>query len=300
MNNRNTVYVFLALIMASWIIEFGVGWKVMEWWFNTAWYNYSYPGSQPLAEFIASLGHHTTYNPNGTVRRVVDLHWTPLSVTLFFFSLFVGIHVILAVWNGLLHPFFQRWNQGVRHPIAREREQFEAAFAAISRGYQQITRPRQWLVHDGSGLDMRWHGYILIIDRELLKHRYFAPLLAVQLGHANSEDRLAHRLYEMLPPTAGVVAILVGWPFALGHVLTFPFWMWYWKERIYAADAFAVQHGQGPALIRALDQIYLRADMATRGGRLLKPVPYIAQRIDRIQRLLDQNQTGAPQGQRVI
>jgi hypothetical protein len=296
MNNRNTVYAFLILILASWLIEFGAGWKVMEWWFNTSWYAWSYPGSQPIAAFLASLGRHTTASG-----RVVDLHWTPLGVTLFFFSIFVGLHFILAVWNGLLHPFFQRWNQGVRHPIARERERFEAAFAALSRDSgQPISRPRQWLVSDGGGLDMRWHGYKLIIDRELLNHRYFPALLAVQLGHANSEDRLAHRLYEMLPPTAGIVGILVGWPFSLGHVLTYPFWAWYWKERIYAADAFAVECGQGPALLRALDQIYLRADMATRGGRFLKPVPYIAQRIDRIQRLIDQRHPGAVPGQRVI
>jgi hypothetical protein len=296
MNNRNTVYVFLVLILASWIIEFGAGWKVMEWWFNTSWYAWSYPSSQPIAAFLASLGHYTTSSG-----RVIDLHWTPLGVTLFFFSIFVGLHIVLAVWNGLLHPFFQRWNQGVRHPIAREREQFEAAFAMLSRNsYEPISRPRQWLVADGGGLDMRWHGYKLIIDRELLNHRYFPALLAVQLGHANSEDRLAHRLYAMLPPTAGIVGTVVGWPFSLGHVLTYPFWAWYWKERIYAADAFAVECGQGPALLRALDQLYLRADMATRGGRLLKPVPYIAQRIDRIQRLIDQGHPGAAQRQRVI
>ena len=298
MKNTKTVYVFLVLILVTWVLELGLGWKLMEWFFNASWFGFSTPGSKPFAVSIASWGHFTLYGSDGTAGRVVDLHLTPLKVMLFFYGVFVAIHVVAACWNGLLRPFFQRWNQGVRFPIGRERQRFEATCAVIARNSPEpIARPHKWLVHDGGGLDMRWHGYRLIIDRELLTHRYFAPLLAVQLAHANSEDRLARRLYAMLPPVGVICGALVGWPFALGHVLTFPAWMWYWKERVYAADAFAVEHGQGPALVQALDRLYLRADTATRGGRFLKPAPYIAQRIGRIQQLL---QSGMNQGQRVI
>jgi Zn-dependent protease with chaperone function len=144
---------------------------------------------------------------------------------------------------------------------------------------------------------MRWLGYWLIIDRELLSHRYFTALLAVQLAHANSEDRLAHRLYEMLPHPALVGGVMCGFPFSVGHVLLYPFWMWYWRTREFAADAFAVEMGQGYTLVRALEEIYLRVDPPTRGGRLLKPTPYVAERIDRIQRLLTQS---TPRISRVI
>jgi hypothetical protein len=295
MKNSTTVYLFLALILASWVIEFGLGWKIMQLFYDTTWYGY--PSSRPFAEVIASLGHYTVYTADGT-GKVVDFHWTPFKVTLAIYVFFVVIHGTVAVWNGLLYPLLERWNQGVRRPVAREREQFEAAYAVIARsGGKPIVRPRTWLVQDGSGLDMRWRGYKLIIDRELLTHRYFPCLLAVQLAHANSEDRLAHRLYQMLPPLTGIVGILGGLPFSIGHVLLYPLWMRYWKERTYAADAFAVERGQGYGLVRALDEIYLRMDTASRGGRLLKPAPYIAQRIDRIQQLLAQ---GGLQAQRII
>ena len=68
--------------------------------------------------------------------------------------------------------------------------------------------------------------------------------------------------------------------------------MWYWRERVYSADAFAVSLGQGQALIRALDEIYLKLDQATRGGRWLKPVPYMEHRIHRIERSLALQKAG--------
>ncbi len=293
---KKTGLVFLVLMLVSWAIELGGGWAIMWWYWNTAWYRVVSPSNASFAAALASWSRYTT--PSG---RVIDLHWTPQGITLVLYSLFVGVHVVVALWHGLLAPFFQRWNQGVRYPIAREREQFEAAFAAIIRaGNAPLSRPRVWLVHDGSGLEMRWHGYTLIIDRELLKHRALTPLLAVQLGHANSEDRLAHRLYAMLPAPAAIIGAFAGWPFALGHVLTYPLWMWYWKARVYAADEFAVEYGQGPALVRTLDQLFLRIDQATRGGRWLKPMPYVAQRIDHIQHVLKQQPSAAPQGQRIL
>ncbi len=295
MDNRKTIYLFLVLIFASWIIEFFVGWKLMNWWWGTAWFAFSYPGAKPTAQFIAELGQVTRYNPGTRTYQTVSLHWTPEGVILILFAVYVFLHVVNAVWNGLLRPFFKRWQMGARRPIGDEVKKFEAAYATIAKNVlEPVSRPGKWLVVDGPGLDMRWIGYVLVIDRELLSHRYFTALLAAQLGHTNSEDRLAHRLYDMLPPTACIAGVVFGWPFAVGHVLLFPFWMWYWRARVFASDRFAVERGQGYTLARALEEIYLRVDNSTRGGRLLKPMPYVAERIHRIQRLLEQRTPGAP------
>ncbi len=292
MENNKTIYPFLVLIFASWIMELVMGWKVIGWWWGTAWYAWDAPGSESMADELVSLGQTLSSARSGA--QMVSVHATSAGVVGVVFALFVGLHVLHAIWNGLLRPARKRWSLGVRPPTHRENKRFETAYATIARNAVELVgRPRKWLVVDGPGLDMRWHGYILVIDRELLWHRCFVPLLAHQLGHANSEDRLGHRLYEMLPPTSLMVGAVCGWPFSFGHVLTYPFWMWYWRTRVYAADAFAVEVGQGYNLARALSEVYLRVDIATPGGRLLKPMPFVAQRIDRIGRLLEQRPPGA-------
>lgn len=297
--NRTTIYVFLLLLFGSWVLEFGLGWLVVHWFYGTAWYAWSIPNAKSLAATIVGFGHFSFTANNGTV-RTVDFHWTTGGVLLFFFGIYVALHVLNATWWGLLGPFFKRRRLGVRPPVDEERAKFEAAFATVARNsIEPLQRPRRWLIAEGMGVDMRWIGYALVIDREFFNrnYRYLVPLLAHQLAHVNSEDRLAHRLYEMLPRTDALLLIVGGYPVAIGHVLLYPLWMWYWKERLYAADAFAVELGQGHALARALREVYLPVDTATRGGRWLKPEPYVAQRIDRIQRLLAQTTPGA---QRII
>jgi Zn-dependent protease with chaperone function len=144
-----------------------------------------------------------------------------------------------------------------------------------------------WRVADGMGLQSRWIGYVLVLDRELVHHQYLAPILAHELGHANSEDRLAHRLYAMLPRVKAIACLFGGLAFGIGHVLLFPLWAWYWRSRIYAADSFAVQCGQGHALVKALNGLYLKLDTTTRYGRMFRPVPYVEQRIDHLKHLLE-------------
>lgn len=288
MDNRKTIYLFLVLIFFSWVIELFVGWELISWWWGTAWFSWSSPGAMSLAQFIADFaqGLHST-----TFMRL-NLRWTSAGVILFIYELYILLHGMHAVWNGLLRPLMKRWQLGPRRPTDREVKQFEMVYATIVRNAREpVSRPR-WLVAEGPGLDMRYIGYPLVIDRELLSHRAFPALLAAQLAHANSEDRLAHRLYAMLPPSTMVAAALGGWPFSIGHALLFPLWMWYWRARVFAGDQFAVECGQGYQLVRALDEIYLRVDTSTRGGRFLKPVPYVASRIDRIQRLLEQRSPG--------
>lgn len=280
-----TVYAFLVLLFGSWAIELFLGGGMLRWYWGTAWFARNESSQQSMADVIVGFGSIIRL-VNGQF-QTTSLHWTVGGVLLVLMCVYVGLHVVYALWAGLMRPWTQRWRLGARPPSRREREQFEAAFAALARhASRRVSRPGRWRVTDGLGLQMRWVGSVLVIDRQLLGHRHFPPLLAHQLGHVNSEDRLAHRLYDLLPPTSASIGALGGFPLALGHMLLFPFWMWYWRERMFAADAFAVQLGQGHALIRALDEVYLPLDQTTMGGRVLKPVPYVEQRIDRVQRLM--------------
>ncbi|MGH2479705.1 MAG: hypothetical protein ACRDHW_08635, partial [Ktedonobacteraceae bacterium] len=283
--------IFLVLILVSWVIELGLGivWLRLVW--GTPWFRVFAIGKHTaslaagIAQNIDALINNSGYYLTDKHRQQVN--WTPGDVLTALIWLFVAVHVVNAVWFGFLKPFLRRKKLGARKLSGREREAFNKVFQQIASSTgEQIFPPRLIRSADGLGVQMRWIGNALIIDRELFrdnkKGRYFAPLLAHELGHSNSEDRLAHRLYAMLPRPASVVGTLGGFPFALGHVLLYPAWMWYWRQRIYAADSFAVKAGQGPALLKALDTLYLRMDKATAWGREWQPVPYVEERIDRI------------------
>jgi len=269
---KRTSYIFLVLIIGSWIIELLIGARIVYWYWGTNWQTWAgIPYS--TAEIIALLS-GGRFNLAG--------------IGLFCLWIYFGLHAVRVAY-GLYGPILQRWKLGARSPSQREREHFEAICASLTRQHTgQVSRPYRWKVADGLGMQARWVGYVLVVDRELLNHRFFAAVLAHHLGHTNSEDRLAHRLYAMLPPTRALAGIIVGLPFAIGHVLLFPFWAWYWRERVFAADLFAVRLGQGPALLKALDELYIKLDQSTKGGRLLKPVPYIEERINRIKGALAQ------------
>jgi hypothetical protein len=288
---KRTWPIFLFLILATWGIELGLGivWLHLVW--GTAWFRYLGMGKH-TAGLAADVARNidTVINSGGyylTGKHGQWVNWTPGGVLTAFTWIFIGLHVVNAVWSGFLHPFLRRKKLGARRLSGREREALDKVFQQVAATIgEPIFPPRLVRAADGLGVQMRWIGNALIIDRELFrdskKSRYFAPLLAHELGHSNSEDRLAHRLYAMLPRPEAVVGTLGGFPFALGHVALYLIWMWYWRQRIYAADSFAVQAGQGPALLRALDTLYLRMDKATAWGREWKPTPYVEERIDRI------------------
>ncbi|MGH2478106.1 MAG: hypothetical protein ACRDHW_00405 [Ktedonobacteraceae bacterium] len=285
MRFHKTVYVFLALFIAFFIIEFWGGIGFLRFFWGTAWFArvVGVKDQPSFAETFAQMINQSFYLLSG---KHLKSPVTAAGVITFFVWLFVGMHVIYAVVYGLIEPFIKRLRMGVRKPSDREFDAFNKAFAQIaSASGEQIRPPRVWKSADGLGLQTRWAGYVLIIDRKLFTHRFFAPLLAHELGNSNSEDRLARRFYAMLPWPRAVVGTLGGFPFGIGHVLLYPAWQWLWRQRIYAADAFAVRAGQGPALERALETLYLNADRTTRWGREWKPVPYVEQRIDRLQKL---------------
>lgn len=278
---RNTVYPFIALLLLSWFLEFGLGIMVLHWFWGTAWYH----GDESTSATIARLANDAYALGTGGNLEHVSQRWTPEGVLTFLIWLFVGGHVVYALWFGLFAPKLQRWRLGARKPSQREREVFDKAYAQLDGPL--MSRPRVWKVADGVGLQSRWIGYVLVVDRELIHHRYFPAVLAHELGHVNAEDRLAHRLSAMLPQPRAIVCLIGGFAFGIGHILLFPLWVWYWRSRIYAADAYAVRCGQGHALVKALHELYLKLDTTTRYGRIFKPVPYIEQRINRLQPLLE-------------
>ena len=280
---KRTFYIFMPLILLSWSVEFGIGIPLLQWYWGTAWYRVGW------FSFLSESMSATIANVLNTVLGLAHISVSPVTtanVVTGLVVLFVGVHVLYAFWYGILGPVRERWHLGARKPSLQEQDMFHKAVSLIvSNAHDPISPPRTWRVADGMGLQSRWVGYVLILDRELIQHRFFPAVLAHELGHSNSEDRLARRFYAMLLPVRSVVAIFGGVAFGLGHALLYPIWAWYWRERIYAADAFAAQVGQGYNLIRALE-FYQKLDQMTHGGRVLKPVPYVEQRIDRLRRLL--------------
>lgn len=197
------------------------------------------------------------------------------------------LHLLYACWHGACGPFLQRWQLGVRAPTRQEQQQISEAINMLSsRTSFPILRPRRWATAEGLGLSMRWIGYTLVVDRELFGHRYFLPLLACELYACNSELRAARRLYEMLPPIKTSLSLMGGFAFGIGHVLLYWWWMQYWRKQVHNADNFAVALGQGYALIQVLEELFVKLDVATKGGRKLRQTPYVSQRIDRLRQSL--------------
>lgn len=281
--------VFLVLILASLALEFGLGIALLRLVWGSPWFP---PGSGTHTSLAAAIAQNVNDVVNSDAYAYTSKHrrllnWTPDGVLAVLTWLFVAVHVVNAIWFGFIQPFVKRRKLGARKLSGREREAFDKTFQQLATAIREpVSPPRLLRTADGLGVQMRWSGYALVIDRALYKNRNFAPLLAHELGQSNSEYRLAQRLYAMLPRPESVVGTLGGFPFAIGLVLLYPAWMWYWRERIYAADTFAVKAGQGPELERTLDALYLKMDKATAWGRELQPVPYIEERIDRIRRQL--------------
>ncbi len=211
----------------------------------------------------------------------------------FFIAVYVAFHV-LALVRGVIAPSRERRKLGVRlKPSGREVQRLEQVFAALGRAQAAtpdappLKRPYNWKVRDDDqGMQMRWIGLVLVIDRGLLMSRHFPPLLAHELAHVNSFDLLTRSLYTILPPFRWSILTLLGLPLACGPIVIHPGWLKYWRDRVFAADEYAARLGQRHALKRALDDLrwVLDGGRATRGGRWLRETPYIEERIDRLDR----------------
>jgi hypothetical protein len=265
MNTPMLTQRFLLLFVGSWVLELFGGAAFLRWYWGVAWLG----GEESLAQLVSD----------------VLMRWkaAPAGIILSVFGLYLLIHVAYAVWFGIFGPCVTRWQLGVRPPSYREQERMRDALRMLASGTgRSVLTPRSWGIAEGLGMQMRWIGYVLVVDRELINHHYFFPLLAHELYACNSEVRTAQRLYEMLPKVQAVLGVFGGFPFALGHALFYPWWMRYWHQSVFDADGYACDLGQGYALVQALDEWYLRLDQATPGGRKLRKTPYIEERINRL------------------
>lgn len=263
---------FLLLLAGSWLLELFMGAVFMQWYWGTPWLG----GQVSLDQFICNV-----FNTYPRFQSV-----TSGSIFLGVLCVYLLIHVAYAVWYGILGPLVVRWKSGIRPPSFREQEHMRDALVALSLTGCLVHMPKRWGIAEGLGLQTRWVGYMLVVDRELINHRYFLPLLANALYACNSEIRTAQRFYEMLPRVEAVLGVIGGFPFAIGHALLYWWWMQYWHQSVFDADRYACDLGQGFALVQALDELYLRLDQATPGGRKLRKMPYIEERIDRLRRYL--------------
>jgi hypothetical protein len=291
---------WLALLLLSWFVEGVVGvWFCYHYWMFTqveyyggaALYGPGYAIVQVYNGFMSTWDQ--TYHPHRHPFVLTQEH-----VALFFVAIYLALH-LLALVRGLVAPFRERRKLGVRpQPSGREIGRFEQGYASLLRAQvatpdaPTIKRLRVWRVRDeDQGMQMRWIGCMLVIDRGMLYSRHFPALLAHELAHANSFDLFTRRMYAIFPPFRWSVLTLIGLPCACGSIVFHTWWMKYWRNRMFAADEYAARIGQRYALKRALDELrwVLDGGRATRGGRWLRETPYIEERIDRLDRYQQPN-----------
>lgn len=284
-----------ALLLLSWFVEGVVGvWFCYHYWMFT---QIQYDGGAMLY----GPGYDIVQMYNGVISiwdQINHPHRHPSVLTqehvaLFFVAIYLALH-LLALVRGLVAPARERRKLGVRpQPSGREIRRFEQGYAHLLRTQAStpdaptIKRPWLWRVHDEElGMQMRWIGCVLVIDRGLLYSKHFPALLAQELAHANSFDLFTRCMYAIFPPFRWSVLTLIGLPCACAPILFHPWWMKYWRDRVFATDEYAARIGQRYALKRALDELRWALDggRATRGGRWLHETPYIEERIDRLDR----------------
>jgi Zn-dependent protease with chaperone function len=148
---------------------------------------------------------------------------------------------------------------------------------------RRLKMPRGFRFSPDPSFDLGWIGRNLVIRDTLLKSRFLAPLLTHELAHYNSPDVWLRLLLALLPPPLYGLLIVFGLGIGLGPLITYLPWIWYWRNREYAADAFVARSGQGEALIEALEHVKLPRDRER--NILLRDVPYTEERINRLRQL---------------
>lgn len=286
---------WLTLLLLSWFVETVVGvWFCYHFWMfsqvqyagGAILYGPGYALVQVYNGFMSMWDQ--TYHPHRHPFVLTQEH-----VALFFVALYLALH-LLALVRGLIAPYRERRTLGVRgQPSGREIRRFEQGYANLQRTQvatphaPAIKLPRMWRVRDeDQGMQMRFIGLVLVIDRGLLYSRHFPALLAHELALANSFDLFTRSMYAIYPPYRWSALTLIGLPCACGSILFHPCWMKYWRDRVFAADEYATLIGQRYALKRTLDELswVLDGGRATKGGRWLRETPYIEERIDRLDR----------------
>lgn len=237
--------------------------------------------------------------------------WVTLAILLALWPTF-GVLLALAFPSGHL---LTRWQQGARDPSGRERQAVEQAFATL--GEKGVAPPQHWYVVDAPTVNAYVIGSALYIERELIWSSFLPAVLAHELGHLNTSDgryilatrrlvlpmflRMAEgfaqtgqRTFEIEAVTgrtkpfgmtgcgfilwAGAALLMGG---GLSLLLLRPLWLAYWRDREYAADAYAAGLGQAESFTEALQSLSLALDMAApfMWGRTH---PYTESRIGRL------------------
>lgn len=198
------------------------------------------------------------------------------------------LHIGLVILR-LLAPAWERFRLGLRKPSERERLQVEVAYDMLEdlakwTSSMKIKHPRTFLVRDTSEMQVRFMGMKLVIDRPLILsyHTLLPPLLAHELGHYNSSDRITRFLLLFFPPWFCAPGCFIGLALGFGALLTAPIWRIYWRNREYAADQFAVQCDLGPELADFLETYLLPLDRSSAMAKLFRKEPYIEERLDRL------------------
>jgi Zn-dependent protease with chaperone function len=216
--------------------------------------------------------------------------------------------------------FLTRLSIGARN-IGRHRELpvVKDAMKQILNVQPKIKNVEKFYVVENSIENAYAIGTALYMTRPLIRNpKSLVPLLAHELGHMHNGDaRLTMALRRLVIYPVHFIAQSVGqiapgnlavavtsnsperifsslalWLFnvaltlaggGLGLVLLSPFWIRFWRQRDFEADAFAMSCGQGQELVDYLDQNQY-FDVAV--PYFFSPYPYVEDRIDAILDLL--------------
>lgn len=233
---------------------------------------------------------------------------------------------LYPTWGPLLALAFPtghlltRAQVGAREPSDRERRAVAEALAVLNMQGQPA--PRRWYVMDNPTINGFVVGDALYLNRgTITTPEALAPILAHELGHLNTHDgryTLATRrmtfppllyLADLTRYTADVANthqlttgrklgcgffgyLVWSWIMfflagGLGLKLLRPLWFTYWRDREYAADAYAAGLGQGPQLAEVLEVVALPLDSATPFMSFVydRQHPYTELRIDRLEQV---------------
>ncbi|MGA8746431.1 MAG: M48 family metalloprotease [Solirubrobacterales bacterium] len=217
--------------------------------------------------------------------------------------------------TGLLRPG-RGWvwgrRLGARRPSAIEAEALVEAMALLRSVDPGLPDPTAWLVLDDPLPGAAVRGTSVLLSRALLESESLAPVVAHELGHADSLDgRLTEALNRLVlwgdplaparsagggegderrheEPRGGLLWGLIRWALRLAggrfvQDLLGPTWGAYWRSREYAADAYAGSLGQAEDLARHLADFEQPFD-PPQPGLLFKAAshPPVALRIERL------------------
>lgn len=228
--------------------------------------------------------------------------WGPVLPGILWLAAFLALSpVIASVLTLTVLPGgygLTRWELGARKPEVWEREALLGALQELTESAPSGTvEPSRWLVVNKIELNAFVIGTTIYVHSELFRTPHFLPVLAHELGHLNHGDgRLVLALRRLVPPPLSYLSFEGGgylpWLLklfggGLGLSLMTPFWNRYWQKRELLADRFAFECGQADGLIEFLD-VYEFFDVAVPFHSFTSDHPYIAERIGRLQDLLEE------------